>query len=413
MPVYEYKGLTGDGRSVNGIVDADTPKVARSKLRKEGIFPTDIEEQGKGRQGTGAGSSVLSRDVDVKKYFQRVSLQDVAVMSRQLATLVGAGIPIDQSLMVLSQQVENEKLKVILSQLREKVNEGSGLANAMRAHPKIFSELYINMVAAGEASGALDLVLNRLADYTEDQLKLKNKVVGALTYPALMFCVSLALVIFLFTSVIPKIGRLFQNMGATLPLVTRILIGVSNFMVSYWWLIILIIGGTVWGVRRYISTEKGKENFHRLQLKLPLVGRLVRMVSIARFASTLSALLKSGVPLLISMRIVSNVVDNVVLAKVLADARDNISEGQSIAEPLRRSGEFPPLVTHMIAIGEKTGELENMLLKVSDSYESQVEAMVTAMTSLLEPLMIMFMGGMVGFIALSIIKPMLALNSAI
>lgn len=417
MPVFEYKALTADGKTVNGIVDAESPKLARSKLRKQGIFPTDVEEQGERRKVAGgavvAGPSLLSRDVDLKKYFERVTLQDVAVMSRQMATLVGAGIPIDQSLTVLSQQVENEKLKVIMSQIREKVNEGTSLADAMRQHPKVFNELYVNMVSAGEASGALDLVLNRLADYTESQLALKNKVVGALTYPALMLVVSFALVTFLFVAVIPKIGKLFEDMNATLPLITRILIGASNFVVSFWWLMILAVAGVIYGFRRWSTSEEGKRSYHRIMLKLPIFGRLVRMISISRFASTLSALLKSGVPLLVSMRIVANVVDNVILAQVLADARDNISEGQSIAEPLRRSGEFPPLVTHMIAIGEKTGELESMLQKVADAYENQIQAMVTALTSLLEPLMIMFMGGMVGFIALSIIKPMLELNSAI
>lgn len=413
MPVYEYKGLTADGKNVSGIVDADTPKVARSKLRKEGVFPTDISQQGETSKSSGEGSSLLSKEVDFAKYFERVTLQDVAVMSRQLATLVGANIPIDQSLQVLSEQVENEKLQVMLSQLREKVNEGSNLADAMGLYPKIFTDLYVNMVRAGEASGSLDLVLDRLADYTEGQLKLKNKVVGALTYPALMFSVSMLLVIFLFVAVIPKIGKLFDDMGATLPFVTRVLIGTSNFIVSYWWLMVLVIGGVIYGVRRYINTEKGRRKFHTIQLKIPVLGKLIRMVSIARFASTLSALLRSGVPLLVSMNIVSRVVNNVVLSDVLESARENISEGQSIADPLRRSGEFPPMVTHMIAIGEKTGELEGMLNKVSESYEGQVDASVTALTSLLEPLMIMFMGGMVGFIALSIIKPMLELNKAI
>ena len=415
MPVFEYKGLTADGRAVSGIVDADTPKVARSKLRKQGVFPTDMVAQGKeaAKKAGGGGASLLSKDVDFKKYLQRVTLQDVAVMSRQLSTLVGSGVPIDQSLQVLSQQIENEKLQVVISQLREKVNEGSSLANAMRGHKDIFTELYINMIAAGEASGSLDLVLERLADYTEAQLALKNKVVGALTYPALMFAVSLLLVVFLFIAVIPKIGKLFTDMGATLPLVTRILIGFSNFLVSYWWLMILVVGLAVYLFRRWQRTEDGRRKWDTFMLKVPILGKLIRMVSISRFASTLGALLRSGVPLLSAMHIVSKVVDNVVISSVLSDARENISEGASIAEPLRRSGEFPPMVTHMIAIGEKTGELEKMLGKVSESYENQVDGMVTAMTSLLEPLMIMFMGGMVGFIALSIIKPMLELNSAI
>lgn len=413
MAVFEYKGVTADGKSVSGIVDAETFKLARAKLKKQGVFPTDLSEEGGKRKPGGAGTSALSRDVDIRKRFSRVTIEDVAVMSRQLATLVGAGIPIDQSLAALSEQVENERLKVILSQIREKVNQGISLAEAMRAHPGAFSELYINMVSAGEASGALDLVLSRLADYTESQQRLRNKLIGTLTYPVIMMMVSMGLVGFLFIKVIPKIAKLFDQMKASLPLPTRVLIASSRFTADYWWLLLIVFGGLAYVGYRWIQTQAGRRKFDGFLLRMPIFGRLFRMVAIARFASTLSALLKSGVPLLVAMKIVSKVVDNVVISEILDSARSNISEGQSVAEPLRRSGEFPPLVTHMIAIGERTGELEAMLGKVSDSYENQVDAAITALTSLLEPVMILMMGGIVAFIAVSILLPMLQLNSFI
>ncbi len=408
MPVYEYKALTADGHTVSGIVDADNPKAARGKLRKQGLFPTDILE-GKGAPKVAA----LSRDVDLKKYLVRVTGRDVALMTRQLATLVGAGVPLIESLTTLTEQVENEKLRRILTEVREKVNEGSTLANALKEHGAVFSDLYVNMVAAGEQSGALDAVLLRLADYTESQVRLRGKVIGALTYPMIMVFVSMALLGFLFTVVIPKITKIFADMKVSLPLVTKVLIGISHFSASYWWVVILVVGATAYGIRRYVRTEKGRLRYDRLILRVPIFGPLLRMVALARFSSTLATLLHSGVPLLNAMRIVRNIVNNVIIAEAIDQARISIQEGHSIAEPLKQSGEFPPLATHMIAIGERSGQLEPMLQKVSEAYEERVEAMISTMTTLLEPVLIVTMGGVTAFIALSILLPMLQITQSI
>ena len=415
MAVYEYKALSADGRTVSGIIDADNPKTARSKLRKQGMFPTDVFE-GKGQVGAKRSPSRvanLSREIDFKKDFSRISHKDVAMMTRQLATLVGAGVTLIESLTALTQQVESEKLKLVLTQVRERVNQGSSLAEAMRGHPTVFSDLFVNMVGAGEQSGALDSVLVRLADYSEGQVKLRSKVLGALTYPIIMIFVSSLVLGVLFIVVIPKITKIFKDMKVALPLVTRVLIGLSQFVVSYWWVVLLMIAVTVIGFQRWVRTEKGRAIYDRYALRLPVFGRLFRLVALSRFASTLATLLRSGVPLLNALKICRNIVNNTVIAAAIDQARESISEGHSISEPLRRSGEFPPLATHMIAVGERSGQLEPMLIKVSEAYETEVDNMVGTMTTLLEPFMILMMGGMVMFIALSILMPMLQITQSI
>lgn len=432
MPVYEYKGLTGGGKTVNGIVDAETVKSARARLRKQGVFATDVREQteraspraGRAPRPSPTGRPApekaapkaklsLSTEVDLGRYFQRITIDDMATATRQLSTLFSAGIPIVDSLGALADQVENERLKVVLSDVKENVNEGASLAEALRPHRKVFTDLYVNMVAAGEQSGALDAVLSKLADYTEGQVKLRGKLVGALTYPVVMVGLSFFILGFLMTVVVPKFSKLFEDLDATLPLVTRILLGASGVFASYWWLILAGLGLVAWGLRKWAVTEGGRKTLDRGALRLPIFGKLLRMVAVSRFASTLSTLLAAGVPILGAMAIARNVVENSVIAEVIEQARGSVSEGQSIAVPLRRSGEFPPMVTHMIAIGEKTGELEMMLQKVATSYENQVERTVDALTSLLEPILILVMGGMVGFIAVAVLWPMLSLNQMI
>ena len=410
MPVYEYKALTPDGRQTSGIIDADNPRTARARLRKQGIYPTDVYEEG---GGLGLSAANLSREIDFKKYFSRISPRDVAVMTRQLATLLGAGVNLIESLSALAEQVENEKLQKILTEIREKVNEGASLADALRGHSNVFSDLYINMVAAGEQSGALDAVLLRLADYTESQVQLRGKVLGAITYPAIMLVVSGLVLALLFTVVIPKITRIFDSMKIALPLVTRVLIWTSRFMTTYWWAVFLALILALILFRRWVRTEKGRETFDRYILRVPVFGRLLRMVALSRFANTLSTLLRSGVGLLNALKIVRNIVNNKIIAEAIDKARESISEGHSIAEPLKKSGQFPPMVTHMISVGERSGQLEPMLMKVSEAYEDEVERMVGTMTTLLEPFMILMMGGIVMFIALSILMPMLQITQSI
>ena len=407
MPVFEYRGLNEAGKNVTGLRDADSPKTLRTNLRREGIFLTEVL----GEKGQSNGKEAPAGQIRFS--FERVTAEDISIMTRQLAVLVGAGVTLIEALTALIDQIEKEKLKRILSDVKQRVNEGSTLADALAAHPKAFSNLFINMIRAGESSGALDVVLVRLADFTESQAKLRQKVVGALTYPMIMILMSFVILIILFTFVVPKVTKIFEDAKVTLPFTTRALIFTSNLTRDYWYLIVLAAVGVVVAFQRWKVSPKGRPSWDRFTLKAPIFGKLLRMLSIARFSRTLSTLLKSGVPLLKSMDIVKNIVSNSVLTKVIENARESIQEGESIAEPLKRSKEFPPLVYHMIAIGERSGQLEEMLVNVASAYETQVDVRIGALTSLMEPILIVIMGGVVAFIVFSILMPILQLNTVI
>lgn len=295
--------------------------------------------------------------------------------------------------------------------MREQVNQGDTLAKAMGQHPRVFNNLYINMVGAGEQSGALDTVLKRLTEYTEAIVKMRSELIGALTYPALMGGVSLLIVAGLFIGVIPRIRRIFDSFDVTLPLITRVMLGLSDFVTGYWYVLILLVSGAIVGFRRWIATPKGRRRWDYFMLNAPILGRINRLVAVSRFCRTFATLLSSGVPILTAVNITKNVVQNVILSEAIESAGKNIAEGESIARPLRESGQFPAMVTHMIAIGEKTGDLEPMLQKVSDAYDARVENMLKGLTSTLEPIMIVSLGGMVMVVALSILVPMLNLSS--
>ena len=405
MPVFQYKALTAAGKAVQGIREADSPKTLRTTLRREGMFLTEVvgEQQAKAQQ---------AREVNVKRWVVgRVSAEDLAVVTRQLAVLVHAGIPLVEALTALVEQADKEKLKRVLGDVKQRVNEGASLADALATHPRVFGELYVNMIRAGEHSGALEIVLVRLADFTESQARLRSKILGTMAYPALMMIIGSGVLAVLFTVVIPKVMKIFEDTKATLPWTTQVLIAFTTFVSRWWWAMLVVLALAVWGFLRWKRTPGGKARWHRFVLTVPIFGRLVRVVAIGRFARTLSTLLKSGVPLLTAMDIVRNVVGNVRLAEVIEQARDAIREGQSIAAPLKRSGEFPPLVHHMIAVGERSGALEEMLANVATAYEAQVDTTVTALTSLLEPLMIVMMGAVVGFIVFSVLMPILQINT--
>jgi general secretion pathway protein F len=402
MPLYEYKALGLDGKTSKGLVEADSQKNARIKLKKQGLMVTDMVEKNMLKKNSGASLPFFGN---------RVSQDDIASMTRQLASLVKANIPLVDALNALVEQLESVGLKTVLAQVRESVNEGSSLAKALANHPKIFDNIFINMIEAGESSGTLGLVLLRLADLKEAQARLKRKIVGGMTYPAVMFFVAVAVLIGIFTFVIPKLQQIFVSMNKALPLTTEILIAISAFTVDWWPMIILGGIGAFLLFLKYINTKNGREKWDRFKLSAPVFGRITRMIGVNRFASTMSTLLGSGVPILTAMNIAKNLVENVHLARAIETARSNITEGQSIAEPLKKSGEFPPLVIHMISIGEKTGELPAMLKNVSDSYEEQVTTAIDGMTALLEPAMIVFMGGTVGFIVVSVIMPLMEMSN--
>ncbi|HEX9618903.1 MAG TPA: type II secretion system inner membrane protein GspF [Polyangiaceae bacterium] len=407
MAVYEFKGIHVDsGKPVKGYRDADNAKALRGILRREGVLLTAATEEAR-RQARS------KRDIDMFAFLRRVSTSDVAVMTRQLSTLVRAGVPLVDSIGALTEQVEKEQLVRILTQVRESLNEGTSFAKSLQAHPRAFGPLYVNMVAAGEASGTLEAVLERLADFMEGQARLKAKVSAALAYPVLMSFVGAAMVTVLMVAVVPKVTSIFENLGQELPWYTRLLIFVSNAIAGYWWLIIAVAVGSAILFRRWKATPEGRMRWDTFKLKAPIFGRLNLLVGVARFSRTLSTLLASGVQLLTAMEIGRNVLQNARLEVVVGEAIGSIREGESIAEPLKRSKAFPPMVTHMIAVGERTGQLEAMLENVSRAYESDVETRVAALTSLLEPLMIIVLGGIVGFIAMAILFPLVQMNQLV
>jgi general secretion pathway protein F len=422
MAVYEFKGLNAAGKTITGLKEADSPRTLRTLLKKEGVFLTDVVGQSEGKsnrapvRGAAAkgAAEALGADINLKRLTRGgISTDDIAIMTRQLATLLSAGVALVEALTALVDQVDKERMKVLLSDVKQRVNEGSSLADAMQQHEKTFGKLYINMVRAGEHSGALDTVLIRLAEFTEGQARLKQRVIGTMIYPVVMLVFGGGILTLLLAVVVPKVTKIFADMKATLPWTTRLLIFSSNTLQDWWFIIFPAVIGSVVLFVRWTRSESGKPKWDRIVLKMPVLGSLVRMLSVARFTRTLATLLKSGVPLLTAMDIVRNVITNTVLSDVIDKARDSIREGESIANPLKRSGEFPPLVYHMVAIGERSGQLEDMLVNVADSYESQVNVRIGALTSLLEPIMIVVMAVGVGFVAFSILMPILQMNSAI
>jgi general secretion pathway protein F len=403
MPVYQYKGLRGDGGAALGIIDAESPKGARLKLRKSGIYPTEVLEQ------AGGGDAVFRRD-GAPGPRAILSVQDLAILTRQLGTLLVAGLPLVDAFGILIEQTDKKPVQTLLADIREQVRQGKAFSAVIDSYPKDFSPVYVHMVRAGEASGALDQILFRLAEFLEKQLALRGKVTSAVTYPALMLLVGAAVLFFLMAFVVPKITAVFADLRQVLPLPTRLLIALSRFLSVYWPLLLgAVLLLTLW-VRRSLATPAGRERADRLLLRLPLFGAMARMVAISRLTSTLATMLSSGVQLLDALDVAKRVMNNRVLERAVEVARDNIREGESIADPLKRSGEFPSLVTHMIAVGEKSGEMEEMLRRVSQIYDGDVDRLVTRLTSLMEPIMILVMGVIVFCIVLAILLPIFEMS---
>jgi len=406
MGVYAYKGIDARGKSVKGVREADNAKGLRTVLKRDGVLATEILEQSE-------AARKASRDIDFRRMFRRVSPMDVAMATRQLSVLIRSGVPLVEALSALIEQLDQPELKNAFTDTRNQVNEGSTLANALKAHPKIFLSLYVNMVAAGEASGTLEEVLGRLAEFLDEQTRLQSKVRGALAYPVVMAVVVVAILFLMMSVVVPKVTGIFENFNQTLPWYTSLLIWVSNIFSNYWWLLAALMGGGIYWFRRWKATDEGRRKWDLLVLEAPLFGPLIVMVAVARFARTLATLLSSGVPVLTAMDITRNVLGNTELMRVVEEARESVREGEGIAKPLRQAGRFPPIVTHMIAVGERTGQLEEMLVHVADTYDQQIEVRVGAMTSILEPVLIVVMGVVVGGIAFAILMPLLQLNEMI
>ena len=407
MPVYAYKGVTSAGRNTKGHLDAESAKSARARLRKDGITPIEVIEGGELPTAEEDGSAGVRFPS-----LQRVSALDLALATRQASTLLGAGIPLVGALRALTEQVDNPRLKATFGLVRDRVNEGASFADALSGS-SIFPDLYVAMVRAGEAGGALEQVLERLADYLESQVRLKNKVGSILIYPSMMFLFAMLVVGVLVTVVLPQITQILESLGQDLPWYTKAIIGMSNFTREWWWAMGLGVVAAIIGVRALIQTEAGRATYDRLSLRMPVVGRLVRLVAISRFSKTLSTLLAGGLPITRALQTAGEVAGNTVLTRAIESARTSITEGASVAQPLRLSGEFPPMVTHMIEVGEQSGELESMLGKVSETYEEQVETTVTRVTALLEPLLILIMVGIVLVIILATLVPLLQVTSSL
>ncbi len=405
MPVFAYRGLAANGRSVAGVIDADSARAARGKLRELGVYPTDLAEEA---SRAGAPRPLLKSFVPV--FRRKIPPTELALMTRQLGALLGAGVQLVEALGALAEQAPRQATRKMLSQVREAVREGSSLADALAVHPDIFSDLYVGMVRAGEAAGALEAVLERLAEYSERQAEFIAKVRGALSYPIIMMCVGFGIMAFLVTYVVPQIATIFQQQHAALPAMTRALIALASFLTNYWWVLLLAIAGLVGGVSAALATKAGRRFYDTWLLKIPYLGPTVVRVICARFARTLATLLASGVQLIPALQAVRRVVTNGLLADAIDQSREEIREGHGMGQTLARSGLFPPLLSEMIKVGERSGELERMLERVADNYEREVENSLRQMTTMLEPLMTIVMAGVILFMMLAVLLPIFQLN---
>jgi len=391
MPRYKWEGKTLRGEKRKGEMEAPDEGSVRTHLRQQNVVPTKVVAKGK--------------EVSFSFGRQRVKKKDVAVFTRQLATMIDAGLPLVQSLDILAMQQENKVFNEVIKNIKENVEGGSTFAAALGRQPKVFDDLYVNLVIAGEEGGILDNVLNRLAIYIEKAEALKKKVKSALVYPSTIVGVAIIVVAILMIFVIPVFAKIFSSMGHTLPLPTIIVIGISNLLKKYILLIIVALAVLLFLLKRYYSTEKGKFTIDSFILKTPVFGMLFRKVAVARFARTLSTLITSGVPILDGLTITSKTAGNKPIEYAIMKARTSISEGETIAEPLARSEIFPPMVTQMIAVGESTGSLDSMLSKIADFYEEEVDVAVATLTSLLEPLLMVFLGVTVGGVVIAMYMP--------
>lgn len=409
MPIYTYKGMTSAGRATKGSLNAESLSAAQARVRSEGVFLTEIE-QTKEVEDVKKASDKNRFEIDLS-FLRGIPALERAMATRQLATLVSAGIPLVEALTALVAQCEHAGLRALLGKVRNRVNEGSSLGDALSATGQ-FDTLYVSMVRAGEAGGALDVVLERVADYLESQVTLANKVSSILIYPAVMLLFAGGVVTALVTIVLPQITGLLLSLDQELPFYTIWIIALSDFARSYWWAVLIAMIAGALAFRSVLATERGRVTYDRLSLRLPVIGRIVRTVAIARFSRTLSTLLSSGVGIVQALEISKHVAQNVIISEAINDARTSVLEGASLAAPLRSSGQFPPMVITMVEVGERGGEVDSMLSKVADTYDEQVENSISKLTSLLEPLLILLMVGIVLVIILATLMPLLEITNS-
>ncbi len=397
MPTFIYKARDASGKLISGKLEAINSSTVADKLREMSYFVVSIEEERVQAKGL---------DADLLDVFAKVKSRDLVIFTNQLATMIGSGLTLVTSLNILCQQVENKKLREVLAKVRDDVESGSSFSAALEKHPKVFSVLFVNMINAGETGGALEEILHRLAMFAEQTEEIRSNVKTALTYPALIVIVTLGVVLFLVMGVFPKFEVLFNSMDAALPLPTQILLKLSYWLRTKWHFILAGIVAFVVMLLRYHKTKAGRYNIELLMLKVPIFGAIVKKAGISRFARTLGTLINSGVPILHSLRIVETTVGNAAIAKIVSIVAESVNRGESMAAPLRENKIFPLMVGHMVSVGEESGTLDTILNKIADFYDSEVDSTVKRLSSIVEPIMLIFIGAIVAVIALSLFLPM-------
>ncbi len=407
MAVYEYKALNEKGKELSGIVEAESRISAAQVLKKMALYPLTIDE---------ATESTVEKNKQALSFstiIERINKRDISVFTSQFAALVQAGMPVVDSFEIVIQQTEKSSVRRVLSVIKEEVNKGVSLADAFRLFPKYFPSLYTNMIRAGEESGSLEIVLARLADFLEKQIEMRSRITATMAYPTLMLIVGSGVVFFLVTFVIPTVSGIFKEMNRALPLPTVILLSVSGFLKFAWPYLLIALIGLFLAYKSYRRTAKGKAAIDRLKLKIPILGTQYKKMIMTRFTRTLATLLGNGVPVVTSFDIVKSIIDNTLISAEVEKARDEIKEGAEISKPLGASGVFPPVIVSMIAVGEKSGQLEEMLNRASSIMEAELDSSLRRLMSLVEPLMILLMGCIVGFIVISILLPIFEMNQLV
>jgi type IV pilus assembly protein PilC len=399
MPSFEWKGRDRAGRPQGGVLVADSKDAVLAVLRRQQIVPITVKEKGK--------------EIALPKLRRGINEKTLAIFTRQFSVMIDAGLPLVQCLQILGEQQDNKAFQRIVLQVREDVESGSSLANAMKKHPQAFSELYVNMVAAGEAGGILDTILQRLATYIEKAARLKAQVKAAMIYPISVISIAMLVVYIILWKVIPVFGALFTSLGAELPLPTRIVVALSKFIGRFWWLIVGLVVAGVIAIRRYYATEQGRLVIDSLLLKAPILGSVLRKIAVARFCRTLGTLLSAGVPVLESLDITARTSGNAVIERSILEVRKAVEEGKNLADPLKTTKQFPPMVVQMISVGEATGAMDTMLGKIAEFYEDEVDTAVAGMMKLIEPILIFFLGVVIGGIVIAMYLPMFDLISKI
>jgi len=407
LALYEYTGMDARGKNARGVVDADSPRAARAQLKKDGILATTLEEVRR-EEVEAAKSSGFSLSLGKK-----INLLELAMVTRQLSTLLEAGLPLVDALGSLVDETDVEKTRLVLSSVRQRVNEGASFYEALSEHPKAFSEFYRNMVRAGEAGGTLELVLDRLADFLESSVAFRRKVRSAMSYPILMAVVAVAVLVLLLGKVVPQVTGVFDNLGRELPATTKMLLAVSDVVQHYWVFVMVVVAVLGYALMRFEKSEVGRRVIHTYVLRVPRLGNFVRLAALSRFAKTLGTLIAAGVGLLEALAIAKPVIGNAVIERAVDETVDDVREGKSLSQAMRDTGQFPSEIRRMVSVGEESGQLDSMLLRVAQSYEDRLDALVVSLTSLLEPLMILVMGGVVGFVVYSILRPIFDLTEAI